>query len=326
MIWRALLFGLVFVSPPFLKAWLLRSLGGARIGRGARIGWFAAVSARRITLGEHAVIRPFSLIRLDGDLALGAYSEVSSFTLIYGSADFTLGAESYIGPQCLINVEAPVRIGTGSALGPRSMVFTHGSFLPYTDGYWVRLAGVTVGDQVWCAAGVFLHPGVEIGDNSFVNSRAVVTQPIPAGSVAEGNPARVVYPMARVQRKMTPRHVDVALERVLADFCEISLRRELGVQTVTAHPRSLSFTWRGRAYWVALVSSAGQVPEAGRDGPRQAIYLNNAPGWAAPDGAWTLDVTSRTTRFVSDPVHTALRLFLLRYFGLRLREAGGSTQ
>src|SRR6185369_5487464 len=136
--WRDILFGAVFLAPPFLKKVLLR-LGGAEIAPTARLGWFSTVRGRRIVLGEHSAIRPLTLVRCDGDVRLGRYAEVSSFTLVYGAAGFSLGEHSYVGPQCLINADDDVRIGDRSALGPRCMVFTHGSFLPYTEGYPVRL-------------------------------------------------------------------------------------------------------------------------------------------------------------------------------------------
>lgn len=316
---NVLLLGLVLISPPFLKKLLLRWFAQAEIAPTAQIGWFSAVSARRITLGAHSVIRPLTLVRVEGEVALAPYAEVSSFNLVYGAGSFYLGQGSYVGPQSLINADEPVRIGQGSALGPRSMVFTHGSFLPYTEGYWVKLAGVTVGDKVWCAAGVFLHPGVEIGDNSFVNSMAVVSGAIPPGSVVEGNPAKVVYPMARVQRKMTPRLRDAALERILADFAEVVLRRELGVTALDAAPHRLRFTWRGQAYQVGLIASTGAPPEAPPAGAR-LVALVNAPEWAAPADALVLDVLRGEARFHADPIHTALRLFALRYFGVRFIE------
>jgi acetyltransferase-like isoleucine patch superfamily enzyme len=314
-----ILLGLVFISPPFLKKMLLQWFGGARFGRNAQIGWFSAVSARRIDLADHSLIRPFTVIRLEGDFHLGRYSEISSFTLIYGSSSLSVGAESYIGPQCLVNVEEPVRIGDGSALGPRSLVFTHGSYLPYTEGYWVRLAGVTLGDKVWCAAGVFLHPGAEIGDNSFVNSMSVVSGVIPPGSVVEGNPARVVYPMERVQRRMSAAHVDRALERILQEFAEIGLRRERRIEPEVAVAGDVRFHWKQRAYRIVLVPSKGELPQ---DDPNvQQVYLINRPGWNPPPGALSFDVATRTTRFTRDPIHTGLRLFALRYYGLRFRDS-----
>jgi acetyltransferase-like isoleucine patch superfamily enzyme len=326
-VYKTLLFGLILVSPPFLKAWLLRWLWRATVGPGAQIGWFSTVMGRRVELGAHSVVRPFTLINLDGDVRLGPYAEISSFSLVYGSSSLSLGEGSYIGPQSLINVEEEVRIGSGSALGARSLVFTHGSFLPYTEGYWVKMAGVTVGDKVWCAAGVFLHPGAEIGDNTFVNSRSVVSGTVPPGSVVEGNPARVVAPMERLQRKMSPRHVDQALDHILREFAEVGLRRELGLKEVAVAPRLLRFRWRGRAYLVALIPSSGPSgePAAPSAGPHHAdvrrIYVVNQPGWPAPPDALVLDAATMRTPFASDPIHTSLRLFMLRYYGVRFRDS-----
>jgi acetyltransferase-like isoleucine patch superfamily enzyme len=320
---RALLFGLIFVSPPFLKKWLLRWLCAAKIGPHAHIGWFSAVVGRRVELGQHSAIRPFTLIRLDGDLRLGNYSEISSFTLIYGSSSLIVGDECYIGPQSLINADEEVRLGDESALGPRCMVFTHGSFLPYTEGYWVKRAGVTLGKRVWCAAGVFIHPGVEIGDDTFVNSRSVVTQAIPPGSIVEGNPAQVVRHMDQVRRKMSPRRVDAAALQMLRDFAEIGLRRELGLKEIEDKGHTLRFRWRGQAYAITLVPSTG-IPADEMEaiaGARQ-IFLVNCPGWSPPPHSLVFDLLTRQTRFSPDRIHTALRLFMQRYYGVLFRDSG----
>jgi len=204
MRWADVLFGVVFVAPPFLKKMLLRVFLGARIAPTAHIGWFSSVRGRSLVMEEHSSIAALTLVRCDGDVRLGRYAEVSSFVLCYGAGGIALGDHSYVGPQCLINADDDVRMGHHSALGPRSMVFTHGSFLPVTEGYPVRLAGVTIGDRAWLAAGVFLHPGVHVGDDVIVNSRAVVAGDIPSGMVAEGSPARPLFPVERVKRRMTP--------------------------------------------------------------------------------------------------------------------------
>lgn len=278
---------------------------------------------RRIELGAHSIIRPFTLIRLAGEVSLGDYSEISSFTLIYGSSSLVVGDHSYIGPQSLINADEEVHIGHGSALGPRSMVFTHGSFLPYTEGYWVKLAGVTVGNKVWCAAGVFIHPGVEIGDDTFINSRAVLTQAVPAGSVVEGNPAKVIYPMERLKHKMSPRRVDAAIARLLHDFAEIGLHRELGLEAIEEAEYQLRFRWHGRPYHITLIPSTGDWCNAVKPsaGVRQ-IFVVNCPGWSPPPGALVFDLPTMQTSFVSDRIHTALRLFMQRYYGVKFRDLG----
>jgi acetyltransferase-like isoleucine patch superfamily enzyme len=319
---RTVLFGLVFVSPPFLKKLLLKWLCQARIGRGAHIGWFSSVTGRQIELGDHSIIRPFSLIHLDGGVRLGNYSEISSFTLIYGSSSLVTGDYSYIGPQCLVNVDEEVHLGHESALGPRCMLFTHGSFLPYTEGYWVKLTGVTIGDKVWCAAGVFIHPGVEIGDDTFVNSRSVVTQSIPAGSVVEGNPAQVVYPIEQLKRKMSPRRVDAAIDQLLGEFAEIGLRRELGLETIEESKHRLRFHWRGQAYHIALVPSTGQMPDdLQTDNSTRQIFMVNCPDWSPPHRALVFDMKTMQTPFASDRIHTAFRLFMQRYYGVKFRNS-----
>jgi acetyltransferase-like isoleucine patch superfamily enzyme len=308
-------FGLILLAPPPLKPWLMRVLLGARIGRGVQIGWFAGIYARHIALGDYAELRALTLIRCDGDVSIGDYSIVSSFTLVYGSADLLIGRHSYIGPQTLINCDEPVRIGNHSALGARCMIYTHGSYLPYTEGFPVRFGAVTLGDYVWCAAGVFLHPGVSIGDSVLVNSRSVVTQDIAGGEVVEGFPARRVVTMDRVRRSMTPRRVDAALNEIVRHFADLELTRvwRLRVQRDGA---LLRFTYHGHDYVVTGVPADErrplQLPEAAR-----LVLLVNRPNWTPPDGVLTLDFTTLRCRHARDPIYNALRIFLARYYGVQ---------
>lgn len=320
---RTLLFGLIFVLPPFLKPWVLRRFCGARVGKHVSIGWFASIAAREIELGDYAAVRAVTLIRLDGAFRLGRQSEISNFCLIYGASDLEIGDQCYVGPQSLLNCDEPVRMGYYSALGPRSMVFTHGSFLPFTQGYWVKLAGVTIGSHVWCAAGVFLHPGVEIGDECFVNSRSVVTQSIPAGSVVEGNPARVVQAMDAVRRKMSPRRVDAVLQQVLRDFARVTLARELGITEIMREPNRLAFAWEGRRYEVVIVPSTMALDAVPSAAPGEAVvYLVNQAEFRPPASLLWLDAMTLSAPVTDDVVHEALRIFMQRYYGMRFTYVG----
>lgn len=321
--WKTVLLGLIFVSPPFLKKWLLVWFCGAQIGHNAQIGWFSAVTGKHVVIGDHSAIRPLTLIHVSGDVRIGNHSEISSFTLVYGSASFEVGNWSYIGPQSLINVDEDVVIGNESALGPRCMVFTHASFFPYNEGYWVKRAGVHLGDRVWCAAGVFIHPGIEIGDHSFVNSRSVVTQSIPSGSVVEGNPGKVVYPLERTIRKPTPRYVDQAMRKVLHDFTEVGLGRELGISrdAISEEKDQLSLVWKGTSYRILLIPSDGEFAslDPKKSGEKQVILQNRAD-WKPSEKMMCFDLTSMRTKYCSDPIHTELRLFMLRYYGIRFTD------
>lgn len=313
-------FVLIFISPPFLKKLWLRLFCSAKVGKHVSIGWFSSIMGDEIELEEYSVIKPLTLIKLDGDFHLGAYSEISSFNLIYGSSDFFIGDECYIGPQCLINVDEPVNIGNQSALGARCMIFTHGSYYPYTEGYWVKLAGVHLGTRVWCAAGVFIHPGVEIGNNTFVNSGSVVSQSLPPESIAEGNPAQVIYSMSRVKREMTPKHVDIALEKVLQEFAEIGLGRGLKIKSIQKTQRTLKFDWKRKHYCVMIIPSTIEKSEPlNFDQQTHYIFLVNSLNWKGPDRGLVFDIVQMRTTYHADPIHSAFRRFALRYFGMKFR-------
>jgi acetyltransferase-like isoleucine patch superfamily enzyme len=317
---RTILFVVVFVCPPFLKKHLLKWFAGAKIGRHVHLGWFSTVMGKHIEFGDYSELRALSIIRCDGEVRIGAYSVVSNFVLAYGSAGLILGNRCYIGPQCLINADEEVRLGNLSALGPRCMVFTHGSFLPYTEGYWARLAAVTIGDNVWIAAGVFIHPGVKVGDNVFVNSRSVLTQDVPAGEAVEGNPARRVAYLEKLKRKMTPARIDAAAWQMLQQFAEVRLRRGMGIEVQSDIKNCLHFHHRGRGYLLLCIPSEGPVAElSGENGDRRLIILVNRPNWTPPTfmkSSLIFDLTTMRTRRAQDGVHAELWQFMRMYYGV----------
>ncbi len=51
---------------------------------------------------------------------------------------------------------------------------------------------ITIGNNVWIGGGVTVLPDVEIGDNCVIGAGSVVVKSIPSGSVAVGNPCRVI--------------------------------------------------------------------------------------------------------------------------------------
>jgi maltose O-acetyltransferase len=57
-------------------------------------------------------------------------------------------------------------------------------------------APVSIGDDVWLGAGVLVLPGVTVGDRSVVAAGAVVSEDVPADSLAVGIPARIVRSLA----------------------------------------------------------------------------------------------------------------------------------
>ena len=271
-------------------------------------------------MGEFAVVKPFTLIRCDGEVRIGNYTEISSFSLIYGSANFAVGYKCYIGPQSLINVTEDVVIGNVVGIGPRTMIFTHGSFLPYTEGYWVRFGKVTIGNGVWIAAGVFIHPGVEVGDNVFVNSRSVITQSISSGQVVEGYPAKEVYPMEKLRRSVTPAKRDKFIQNTLSHFVSFSKQVDKSIQITDDSDHVVSLRSKGKEFAIALVNSSGDVPpQLEENHYNRIIVLSNCEDWKPPflnEKATIFDFTTMKTTYSKDKLCCEFYLFLKQYYGI----------
>ena len=84
-----------------------------------------------------------------------------------------------------------ITIGDNVTLAPNVHVLAHDAstkvFLDHT-----RVANTKIGNNVFVGAGSIILPGVTIGNNVVVGAGSVVTKDIPDGSIAMGNPARVV--------------------------------------------------------------------------------------------------------------------------------------
>ncbi|MDW3214139.1 MAG: DapH/DapD/GlmU-related protein [Ilumatobacteraceae bacterium] len=109
-----------------------------------------------------------------GRLEIGARSLVNFGCSIVALERVTIGERCLIGPHCMIMDTAFHHIEPDRRLAP-----------PIA-------APITIGDNVWLGARVVVFPGVTIGENSVIGIGSIVTNDIPANSVAVGSPARVV--------------------------------------------------------------------------------------------------------------------------------------
>ncbi len=319
---RMILFAIVFLLPPFLKTHVLRLFAGADIERGVRIGWFSSVIGDKIFLGKYAEIRAFTLIRCSGTVEFEAYSAISNFCLVYGAFGLKVGKHCYIGPQCIINVDDEVIIGDYSGIGPRSMLFTHGSFLNYTKGYPAKFGAIRIGSRVWLPAGVFVHPGVTIGDDVLANSMTVIKKDVPSGKVIEGHPAKIVKETADVLKKLNPEDVDERIELILHRFSKIVLKREWRTNYEFTSPKLLSFTLKKRNYVIEILSTTDlqeEVLPSRQVGNNDiiTIYLVHNSGFSFSPSTLYFNFTNMTMSRSRDKAFIELQNFLRRYYGER---------
>lgn len=138
-----------------------------------------------------------TLLKLFG-AKVGQRTFIRASTKVFHPWLFEIGDHSALGPGVVIYNLGRVQIGSHTTLSQDTYVCagTH----DYTIAHLPLLRPpIEIGNGVWVAAQAFIGPGTSIGDNCVIGARAVVTSDIASGTVAAGNPARVIKP-----RVMTP--------------------------------------------------------------------------------------------------------------------------
>jgi putative colanic acid biosynthesis acetyltransferase WcaF len=124
-------------------------------------------------IGAGVLVRPSASITYPWKLSVGDYSWIGDDVVLYSLSE--------------------IRIGSHSVISQRSYLCaaTHDYTRPSCD----MVAGpVTIGDQVWVAADVFIGPGVTVADGCLVGARSSVFSNLPAGMICLGSPAVPVRP------------------------------------------------------------------------------------------------------------------------------------
>lgn len=119
-----------------------------------------AVVKGKVTIGEKSGIWYHATIRADSDqITIGSRTNVQDNAVIHTSQNY------------------PVSIGNGVTIGHSAIVH-----------------GCTVGNNTLIGMGAIILNGAVIGDNCIIGAGALVTQNsnIPDGSLAFGNPARII--------------------------------------------------------------------------------------------------------------------------------------
>ena len=84
-----------------------------------------------------------------------------------------------------------ISIGDDVTLAPRVHILAHDASTKKHLGY-SKIGRVTIGRKTFVGEGTIILPGVTIGENVIIGAGSVVAQDIPDGSVAVGNPIRVI--------------------------------------------------------------------------------------------------------------------------------------
>ena len=161
----------------------LRGLGNV-VEPGCRIG--AGVAARLGVRDHH---------RGRVHIAAGCQLEDGVVLDAFGG-EIAIGRNTFIGPYAVVYGQAGVTIGDNCLIAMHCCILSSNHTVPPL-GVLIRsqpdiLLPTKLGRDVWLGAGVTVLGGVTIGDGCVGGAGAVVTQDLPAYSVAIGVPARVV--------------------------------------------------------------------------------------------------------------------------------------
>ncbi len=106
--------------------------------------------------------------------------------------NITIGKDVFINSGCHFQDQGGIVIGDGSLIGHNVVLATINHDLSPANDRKNHYAPIIIGSHVWVGSNATILPGVKIGDWAVVAAGAVVTQDIPALTVAGGVPAKVL--------------------------------------------------------------------------------------------------------------------------------------
>jgi maltose O-acetyltransferase len=93
-----------------------------------------------------------------------------------------------------------VSIGDDCVFAPNVRLIAHDASTKKLAGA-TRLGTISIGKRCFLGDSVIILPGVHIGDDCIIGAGSVVSRDVPPGSVAAGNPARVLKSIAELRER-----------------------------------------------------------------------------------------------------------------------------
>lgn len=150
------------------------TLGAGSTVRGWTIIYDDVVAGDGLSTGHFALIR--ELTDIGDDVLVGTNTVIDGRT--------TIG--SNVSCQTGVYIPSQTTIGDNVFLGPNAVLTND----PYPLRQDVSLAGPILNDHVSVGANATILPDVTVGERAFIAAGAVVTEDVPAETLAVGNPAR----------------------------------------------------------------------------------------------------------------------------------------
>lgn len=154
---------------------------GARLRIGPR-----AYTERR-SHGVHLSVAEGASVEIGADTWLR--TDIAPVVIFaFPGARIRIGAEGFLN-GCHLSAKASLEIGCRVWIGTGTRVYDADQHDLDAD-HPERIEPVVIGDHCWIASDVTVLRGVEIGEQSVVGTRSLVTRSLPPHTLAVGSPAR----------------------------------------------------------------------------------------------------------------------------------------
>ena len=150
-------------------------------------------------------------IQLEGRVVCKGLLRIEEF----GNGKIIVHPEVYIGDDCLLSCADMIEIGSYTLIAHGVQIFDNDShpldwrgrqkdWHTIMDGLAIPREAIAtspihIGQNVWIGLNSIILKGINIGDNSIIAAGSVITNDIPAGVIAGGNPARVIRKITEIE-------------------------------------------------------------------------------------------------------------------------------
>ena len=143
---------------------------------------------RRVGLGDLVTDRAENAI----EYGFGKGTTCYDSAIIVG--DVSVGENCWIGPHCILDGTGGLSIGSWVTVSMGVIIASHSTVGHMLSGGSVPMEKrrTAIGDRVVVGPGAFVGMGVRIGERCVIAPHAVVTRNVPALSIVQGDPAKVI--------------------------------------------------------------------------------------------------------------------------------------
>lgn len=182
------------------KPRLRRSRRRFFLGRGTKILFPSHLTVGdNVAIGDYVYMNCFGKtgVRLGNNVRIREFASVLVTShLSHPGEGLEVGDGTYIGPHCILGAGGGLRIGSNVTFGAYVQILAENhAFTDFdrpVNEQGVLRQGIVIDEGCWLGNSVIVLDGVHIGRNAVVGAGSVVTQSLPDGAVAVGNPARVI--------------------------------------------------------------------------------------------------------------------------------------